>query len=442
MLPKEEIIESNPHLSNDHHLGVSVSLLASFGMTSMGLLLTPAMHALAEQYPEIPYGIVSMLATIPNLMSMAVAFLMATTLAEKVNHRILLLTGLACFTVGGTVPFFIHQFELVIASRVLFGFGYGVILNQTNAVIVKLYHGRKLNRLLSLCSIMTNAICMISIVAGGIISDYNVNIIWLVHTVGLIPFTLVLIFLPEPKREYAVNKKYSRVTKHRIRKKHDHEQRIPASVFLIAVCFGLAYMISKTVMLTMSSIMIEESIGTAAIAGMLLAMNRAGGLLGGSVFSIVYKKFGVFTMTAAMALETAMVVICWRSSNVFLLGGAIAMLGAAQFIMQPTIMASLARNLPDISDRAISLVMAVLNLGGFLPSIYLSFLEAATGKEDFRFAIFILLILSAMVTVVWIIRGCFLEKRKSHKLFLGQQHSLKAGGADSAKAGGAEIEKQ
>lgn len=431
MTQDTEIIEKDPDLNGEQHPGTSVALLASFGMTSMGLLLTPAMHALAEQYPEIPYGIVSMLATIPNLMSMTVAFIMATSLAEKVNHRILLLTGLAFFTVGGTIPFFVHEFPLVIVCRVLFGFGYGVILNQTNAVIVKLYRGKKLNLLLTLCSVTTNAICMISIVVGGIISDYNVNIIWLVHAVGLIPFTLVFFFLPEPKHEYKVNKKYSRIMKHRIRKKHDHEQKIPASVFLIAVCFGLAYMISKTVMLTMSSIMIEESIGTAAIAGMLLAMNRAGGLLGGTIFSAVYKRCGVFTMTTAMLLETAMTVVCWRSSNVFFLGFAIAMLGTAQFIMQPTIMASLARNLPDISDRAISLVMAVLNLGGFVPSIFLSVLEAITGREDFRFAIFILVILSAMVTVVWIIRGFYLKKGGKHRLFLGGKDHTKTGGKQS-----------
>ena len=428
MTKDDEIRENNPHLNNDHHPGVSAALLASFGMTSMGLLLTPAMHALAEEFPDIPYGIVSMLATIPNLMSMAVAFLMATSLADRVNHRILLLTGLAFFTVGGIIPFFIHDFYVTIASRVLFGFGYGVILNQTNAIIVKLYHGKKLNLLLSLCSVTTNSICMISIVVGGIISDFNVNIIWLVHAVGLIPFTLVFFFLPEPKREYTFNQKYGPILKHRIRKKHDHEQKLPLSVLLIAVCFGLAYMISKTVMLTMSSIMIEEGIGTAAIAGMLLAMNRAGGLLGGSVFSFVYKKCGVFTMTAAMLLETVMVVICWQSSNLILLGVAIAMLGTAQFIMQPTIMASLARNLPDISDRAISFVMAVLNLGGFLPSIFLSVLEAITGEENFRFAIFTLVILSAMVTAVWIIRGCYLKKSREHKLFLGGNQKPNTGG--------------
>lgn len=401
-------------------------ILAAYAMSSTGLLLTPGMQALAEEFADVPYGIVSMLTTIPNLLSMIISFLLATKIEEKINHRIVLLVSLALFTLGGIGPFFVHDFTMTMICRIIFGFGYGTIMNQANAVTVRLYKGRTVDRILALGSMAMNGMCMLSIVVGGIVSDIDIRLIWLIYGVGIIPFILVLLFVPEPPHEEKKKKQTRGNLNVRIAKQGEAVNKIPAFVFLVSICYGLGYMVAKTVMVVLSSIMIEEGIGTAAVAGILLALNRAGGLAGGIIYPYVHKLCKSYTLATAMLAEVIMVVICWKSSSVILFGIAIGMMGVVQFVMHLTISASFAHNMPKIADRCISLMQALINLGGFLPSIFLTVMALITGGNNFRFYIFVLLIISIITTLILAGRGYYLKRDKSHRFFARHEKHHKA----------------
>ena len=391
--------------------GAVIALLSSFAMSSMGLLLTPAVYDLSRQFPDVSYGEVSMLATIPNLLTMAVSFLLATNFALKLKNRYLLTAGLTCFVIGGVFPILTDSFLLTMFARVLFGIGYGLIINQTNVISIKLYEGKQLTHILSAGNVLTNIICMLSIIAGGFISGANVRYIWLVHLVAAFPLIMVILFLPDPEsREENRMDVQEKGDKTGRLESHEKKAKMPFYVYLVSSVYGVAYMISKAVMLSMSSIIITEGLGTAAITGVLLSLNRGGGFVGGACFPLIYQKLKGFTIPVCLVVQTVDVIVCWRTHNLILMGAGIVILGFIQYIIHPTILSDMAKRFPDTAGRAASFVMGVVNLGGFLPSLYLSAVSFITGSEDLRFALFFLVFISTALTIVWWIQSYHFKK--------------------------------
>lgn len=390
---------------DQYHRGTSLAVLSVYALASFGLMLTPAVHNLAAVFHDVPYGVVSMLVTLPNLTGFIMAVALATPLAARIHYKHILTFGLTCFVVGGLFPFFTSSFTLTILARGVFGIGYGIVFGQTNRVSIELYEGERLERILSLGAICTNGFAMISIVAGGIISDINVHMIWLTHMVALIPLALVLLYLPGPEHGKSGTAVTERAEPEKRAPEAVEKSRIPMYAYILCIGYGLAYMVAKCVMLTLSSIMIEEHIGTAALAGLLIAFNRGGGMVGGAVFTFVYHRFRAYTIPVCLLVETLMVAICWKSSSVIMLGVAIVMLGVVQYVIQLTLLADFSEEIPAVSGRVASLVVAMVSIGGFLPSVFLSALTNVTGENDFRFAIFLLVFLAAGLTAAWMVRA-------------------------------------
>ena len=160
----------------------------------------------------------------------------------------------------------------------------------------------------------------------------------------------------------------------------------------------------------MSSIIITEGLGTAAITGVLLSLNRGGGFVGGACFPLIYQKLKGFTIPVCLVVQTVDVIVCWRTHNLILMGAGIVILGFIQYIIHPTILSDMAKRFPDTAGRAASFVMGVVNLGGFLPSLYLSAVSFITGSEDLRFALFFLVFISTALTIVWWIQSYHFKK--------------------------------
>lgn len=400
------ILHTNKKIVHDR--GIIIALLASFGVCSMGLLLTPAIYNLSVFYTGISYGNVSMLATIPSLMSMGVSFLLSTKLQEKIRHKWALAFGLLLFLLGGLFPFFTESFALAVVARFVFGLGYGIIYNQTNIIMIKLFSGKKLDWLLSMGSIMTNVICMLSIIVGGFISDINIRMIWLLHAIAAFPLIMVLLYLPEPETDPSSEPGKTGTSIKR------NSTRIPLYIYLISLGFGLSYMVSKTVMLCIPSVIINEGIGTAAITGVLLALNRSGGLVGGAIYIPMHRILKEYTIPCWLAVQLAAVFTCWLTSSLFLMGFTIFLMGASQFVIQPTIIASIARTEPHIADRSASYMFAFTNLGGFFPSVYISYTTKIVGHEDMRTVLFSLIFIVGIIMILWIIRACRLHAKHKH----------------------------
>lgn len=397
-----------------HHRGTAIAVLSVYSLASFGLMLTPALHSLSSMFHDVPYGVVSMLVTLPNLTGFVMAAALAAPFAARFHYKRILIFGLVCFIAGGLFPFFTSSFTLTLVARGVFGIGYGIIFGQTNRISIELYKGEQLKRILSLGTICTNGFAMLSIMAGGIISDINIHVIWLVHLVAFLPLILVLIYLPGPG-ENTEGDDLLKGTEDpgETLKEISGVSRIPIYACILCAGYGLSYMIAKCVMLTLSSVMIEEEIGTAALAGMLIAFNRGGGMVGGAIFTHVYSGFKAYTVPVCLMAETLMLVICWRSSSVVFLGTAIVMLGIFQYIIQLALLADFSEQIPDVSGRIASLISAMLSIGGFMPSVFLSVLTNITGENNFRFAIFLMVILSMGLTIPWTVWISRMSGKKS-----------------------------
>ena len=182
---------------------------------------------------------------------------------------------------------------------------------------------------------------------SGVVSAANLRYMWLIHLIALVPLLLMLILLPEPKK---------------IEHHNEGKIKLPAAVFGISASLGFIYMILNPLLLNMSTILIQDQFGDAAVAGTILSMYTVGGILAGISFFIIFP---------AVVMEVG-----HRVSRA-------------------------------ASAMASAIVLSAINLGGFLSSFYIGILSNATGNTSARLPIFAGMVMALGIGVVWglVVRG-------------------------------------
>ena len=100
---------------------LSVSLLTIMAPTAVA----PALAAIKQAFPDITETEAKLVLTLPTLMMPIGLF--AAKLTERFDKKKILLTGMALFLVFGVGGGFVSDFKLLLAMRVLFGVGIGIM---------------------------------------------------------------------------------------------------------------------------------------------------------------------------------------------------------------------------------------------------------------------------------------------------------------------------
>lgn len=360
----------------------------SIYIIAMGVgTITPAIQNIAMAFPEVPFSTVLLVSTLPSLVLIPFTLLTGAIAGSKMSYRSLVILGIVLFLLGGTAPVFLNDFTTILVSRAVFGVGLGIISPLGNALILKLFDGQQRANMLGVGSIVMNVGGIILQMLGAFLCSISWRHTFLAHLLGVLSLLIVLFMLPEPEKVEQVA---------------GEKAKVPGGVYAISILFGFCMMLNYPMLLNMSTIIIEGKLGEAPQAGFVLSMFTVGGMLAGAVFGKMFKIAGRFTIPIAMLLTSAGLGFVNYAGNLALLTVGATTVGLGFGIMMPGVMMIIGRITPPAAFAIASgVLMAIMNVGGFISTYYMQLLANITGDTSVRFPIFIGMVCYAIIAVIY-----------------------------------------
>ena len=368
----------------------SIGVLAIFSLPNVSFIINSALAALTELYPDVPYSSILMLSTITSLIVIPISLIAGNLAGKKFTYKSLTVFAVFCFLVGGMLPYFINGYYLLLIARAIVGIGVGFTMPLGNAIVMKLYTGHKSASMQGLGTAVMNGAGILFQTLSGVLCVINLKYIWILHLIVVIPMLCIIFLLPEPVKETD--------------SKDADKVKLPASVYLVSIGYALCVMFFYPLFLNVSTIIIGEGLGTAALAGIVLSMYNIGGLTAGLIFGFIYRSLKNSTIPVCLLSIIIFLAIGYFGKSALSLMIAVGGCGLALFLIWPAVMSEFSETLPvNATGPASGVFIACLNVGCFAASPYVGLLQSITGNTSPRFPIIIGFFAVGVISVIWIL---------------------------------------
>lgn len=370
-------------------VSIAVFLVAyALGLQITGV--TPILGVLNEKYQSYGMSVVQILQTLPYALLMVGSLLVGWWTAKQSKKRIVTI-GLIGVGVCGMLPFFGEGFYLLLGSRFLIGFGFGVIGTMNTAIISELIRpvGRPFYMGLHVVGMGIGA--MVGNLGGGMLSGFGFRYFYLVYGAAFVAALGVQWLLPETPPVAGIN--YSKM-------------KLNKKVYLIA---GASFM--HTLFITGFSTnigiyVLEHITQRTEVTGVVTAINAAFALLVGATFAKLSKIFQKYTLTVAIfAAAAGYGAILWLPgiTGVYL-GSALCGISLSCFMAQSTLLISTAVTVEAVA-KAGGIFSIIGGIGGLFAPIILGsaawkICGANTTTNQFLLSFLGMLILGVVTLVV------------------------------------------
>lgn len=174
----------------------AVVLMIAFvtGLNIVGIM--PVLNMISEKYPEQSTSTVQLLQTIHYAL-LLIGSLLVGRLAGRFSKKKLVLGGILIIGVFGVLPFFFDSFVLLMACRILIGFGYGVASPLISAVITEFAPLEKRAGFMGLNVVGMGIGAMVGNMLGGILAAKGLRYFYLVYLIAFAGGAVVLALLPD-----------------------------------------------------------------------------------------------------------------------------------------------------------------------------------------------------------------------------------------------------
>lgn len=371
-----------------------IGTLGLFCAVNVVLILNPVLAFVgSETYPDLDFATVTYLSTAVSL-SVGVVTLISGAIAGKlVRYKTLAVIGLTLVAIAGIIPYFVSDFAVVLGTRVLVGIGAGLVQPLGNTVALKLFEGERATQVQGWGSIVSNGTGIIFQLIATSIVLMNVDLVWLIHAVMIIPALLVLFLMPEPEPDNADET----VVVDRSRAK------LTFPVYFISIAFAVIFMVYYPLLLNVSAIVTTENLGSATDIAIIGSLYTVGGMVAGAVYSKIYNSTGkmFFPVTFGVWI-LGMALFAFGGSVPILTIGAF-MTGMGVFFVWPGSIAWLEKRIaPEALSPASGLFAALFQFAAFLSTPYTSLIGNVFGSADPRLPLIVGTVVMIVVALIWI----------------------------------------
>ncbi|MBQ9002062.1 MAG: MFS transporter [Eggerthellaceae bacterium] len=294
-----------------------------------------------------------------NVVSVPCFAIIAITLVSGwlmsvVAKKNISLVGIVLFVLGGVAPAFVESWPAVIACRVVFGLGLGMVQATTAALVAENYEGADRDKVMGrMLSFQMLGCILFSIVGGqlGAMVDVGYHAVFFVHLIGLVSFAAVLVLVP-------YRKPAGRMAATEGAKPEDEGIKITAGIllwFVIAVVFFMGGQVYSN---AINVLLIEFDLGGAAEAGISLAVFAFGGFLAGFLFGKIFEKARGFTLPLGLLVLAASYLLMAFSYNIIGIYAGSFLCGLSFSICVPLVMSSISNAAVNPASAAFAVSLA------------------------------------------------------------------------------------
>ncbi|MDD7388783.1 MAG: MFS transporter [Lachnospiraceae bacterium] len=362
-------------------LSVMSMFLISMGVT----VTTPAMATIAAQFPDNNYALVS---TLPTLFVVPASLICGAIVGKKVKYRTCAILGSAVFLIGGVLPAFTTSWTIVLVGRAVLGLGLGILSPLGNALVLGLYDGQKQAKYLGYGTLLMNAGGIVYQMLGGALAEISWQAVFYGHLFGLVGLIMAF-FIPEPDAPQIDAAQQS-----------GPKEKMSAAVWIIGILFCVFNVLNYPVMMNLSLLYADKNAGGATAAATSLSMYTIFGCISGFLFGYIFKAIKRFVLSLGYFLCAIGAFLVYWGSSATLMTAGLCCIGFGFSVLMPAALGLLGMHTPP-STIAIgtSVVMALMNLGGFICTYWLQLIESVMGNVLYNSILVEVIILAALGVV-------------------------------------------
>ena len=297
------------------------------------------------------------------------------------------------FLFGGVLPAFVESFNMVLVGRAILGVGLGILSPLGNALILGLYDGQKQAKYLGYGTLLMNAGGIVYQMLGGQLAGMGWQAVFYGHLFGAIGLIMAF-FIPEPE--------VSPVDAN-IQQTSSKKEKMTAAVFIIAGLFCIFNILNYPVMMNLSLLFETKNAGDAAAAATALSMYTIAGCIAGFLYGTIFRILKRFTISAGYLLCAVGALLVYAGPSFIIMTLGLCCIGFGFSLLMPAGLGLVGIHTPP-STVAIgtSVVMALMNMGGFISTYYLQAVEAIMGNVIYN-SILIEIVVLAVLAVFFLI---------------------------------------
>lgn len=353
-------------------LALSLVLTTAFSISS-------SLPAMFQYYKNYSSSQVELLVSLPSIGIMSL--LMFNSVLERfVSERFMIILGLILYSICGLIPFFNQSYNLVFASRFVFGLGLGMMNPRAIAIISERFQGRERVQMLGYRgSAEVVGTALLTLIVGQLLRFNWTTTFW-VYAIGFIVLALYLMFVPYEKNESDKHKHLKSVRKMT-------RKQIHLSIFLAFIA-GMIVCANVAITLRIPSLVLQAEIGNAETASWILSCMQLVGILAGVSFaSLVNALKNRLLMITGIVFGLSQIMI-GLSSQIYFLSLSALLAGFAYSISLTAVFHIISEKIPAyLVNRATAIVVLGCSSGASVSTFVLSLIGIISSTPTFIFSV-------------------------------------------------------
>ncbi|WP_219123416.1 MFS transporter [Streptococcus constellatus] len=353
-------------------LALSLVLTTAFSISS-------SLPAMFQYYKNYSSSQVELLVSLPSIGIMSL--LMFNSVLERfVSERFMIILGLILYSICGLIPFFNQSYNLVFASRFVFGLGLGMMNPRAIAIISERFQGRERVQMLGYRGSAEVVGMALLTLAVGQLLHFGWTTTFLIYTVGFIVLALYLMFVPYEKNESNKHKHLKSVRKMT-------RKQIHLSIFLAFIA-GMIVCANVAITLRIPSLVLQAEIGNAETASWILSCMQLVGILAGVSFASLVSVLKNRLLTVTGIVFGLSQVMIGLSSQIWLLSLSALLAGFAYSVSLTAVFHIVSEKIPThLVNRATAIVVLGCSSGASVSTFVLSLIGIISSAPIFIFSV-------------------------------------------------------
>lgn len=346
---------------------LSLSLLTLMSNSAV----SPALGEISDYFCYSKESLIRLVPVIHAITIVPTIFFVGR-LSRVFPGKALLVFGLSVFTLSGTIGGFVSNIFTLLLTRLFMGFGLGLVIPFSTALISDFFEGDEKTRLMGLSSSLNMFGGMIALLVAGQLASFSWRLPFLIYSFGIPVLGLTIRYLPNlaisATEEATVGTSPGRSI-----------LPIVLSMFL----FNLVFFILTP---TMAFYLRYSGLGDSRITGMVIASANIGGFAAGILLPQTRKTLGKFFIPVVLfSIGTGFILLSKATLIAVVFLGTIV-IGFANRSIYPLFFLKVTENTtPAEAIRRTSLLSTMVYLGQFMAPIFQQFVGIAFQRPDIRF---------------------------------------------------------
>lgn len=342
----------------------------SLGLMGMGMtVVTPALATFAAHWPGANVSFIQTLCTLGCVIGSLVAGMI---MGKVIKIKTLAILSSAFCLIFGFAPAFFDNYVGTLICRTVFGFALGLLTPLGNALIMQFYTGKKQASMLGYGTMAMSLGGILFQTLGGVFAAKAWNITFYAHV--LFAISLVMSFFIPKEPELTAEEKEAM--------KNAPSEKMSNKIWVPAIVMFLFNMVNMPMMMNASMLFEVRDAGGAVAAANALNGYTIAGIIAGLVFGKVFGALKSKTIPVSFAICAVGAIVVYFGQTALIMGLGMALIGFGFNTITPAFMALVGMVTPPSTvGKGTSVLIAAMNLGGFISSFWLILLASIFGES-------------------------------------------------------------